>query len=275
MATYVIKGEELAALHFLNPAHPKPVTLEWINRGTDKGLKPMTVRMLLRTLEGPPASPSVDRQRRAMGLRAAFANDQDRSAFAAAFLAATAQEAVSRGNREAAFFRHRDEADKAILDLVAGGIDAGSIIALACDPSDEPRKGHSSLRVASATAGGGLAGMLLGVAFLTIPGIGVVSAFGAIAVSAITNVASVSGIIGATGGAIATMLSDLDVDSRDPFEIERKLLAGRTFVAVELPPKAIREEFVRQVLSENGGERIRLGKALYTIAPHFAEMLEI
>ena len=260
--SYVIKGEELPALPFLNPAHPQPVTLEWINRGTDQKLKPSTVQMLLRTADSPGASDSVLRQHEAMGLRATFASEADRGAFAAAFTSAVAHEAISNGNREAAFFAAKDAADAAILELVAGGIDPAAISALARSETGELIRGHSRLRVASATAGGGLAGALLGMVLLTIPGIGAVAAFG-----------SIAGIIGATGGALAVMLSDIDVDGRDPFEIERKLAAGKTFVAVAIAPASGPKAFVRKVLDKNGGSKVRLGQALYKIAPHFEQML--
>jgi hypothetical protein len=262
--SYVIKGEELPALPFLNPAHPKPVALEWINRGTDQKLKPSTVRMLLRTADSPGASDSVLRQHEAMGLRATFASDADRSAFAAAFTGAVANEAISNGNREAAFFPAKDAADAAILELVAGGIDPAAISALARSETAEPVRGHSRLRVASATAGGGLAGALLGMVLLTIPGIGLVAAFG-----------SIAGVLGATGGALAVMLSDIDVDGRDPEEIERKLAAGRTFVSVNVAGDAAPKAFVRKVLDKNGGSKVRLGPALYGIAKHFEEILHI
>ena len=262
--SYVIKGEELPALPFLNPAHPEPVTLEWINRGTDQKLKPSTVRMLLRTADSSGASDSVLRQHEAMGLRATFATESDRGAFATAFTSAVAHEAISNGNREAAFFATKDAADAAILELVAGGIDPAAISALARNETGEPIRGHSRLRVASATAGGGLAGALLGMVLLTIPGIGAVAAFG-----------SIAGIIGATGGALAVMLSDIDVDGRDPFEIERKLNSGKTFVAVNVALETVPKAFVRKVLDKNGGSKVRLGPALYGIAPHFEEILRI
>lgn len=263
-AVFMIKAADLPALPFLAPDHPVPAALDWINRGTDQHLKPSTVRMLLRTAHSAGASDSVMRQRDAMGLRATFASAAARNAFATAFAAAVANEALSNGDRDAAFFADKPAADAAILELIAGGIDPGAISALArTDQADLPR-GHSRLRVASATAGGGLAGALLGMALLTVPGIGLVTAFG-----------SIAGVLGATGGAIAVMLSDIDVDGRDPLEIERKLNAGRIFVAVAAKPGSDTQAFVRKVLDKNGGSRVRLGRAPHGVAPHFAAVLHL
>ena len=36
---FVVKAEELPALYYMDEAHPRPIELEWINRGTDQPLR--------------------------------------------------------------------------------------------------------------------------------------------------------------------------------------------------------------------------------------------
>ena len=64
-------------------------------------------------------------------------------------------------------------------------------------------------------AGGGVAGALLGVAALAIPGVGPLAAAGAIAASAVPTAAGVGAAAGATAGGLAPMLSDHEVDRED------------------------------------------------------------
>ena len=86
MANYVIRAEELILLNDMPADHPRPVCLEWINRGTDQKLRPTSVDLLLRTMyrsTGP--SPSVARLHKSAGLRLRFRSPEERGKFVETF----------------------------------------------------------------------------------------------------------------------------------------------------------------------------------------------
>lgn len=257
---FVIKAEELAALNYLNPDHPRPLLAEWINRGTDQKMRRTTIDLLLRTLWEEASSPSVQKLHQTSGLRASFASEADRDGFATAFAAARAE----MDNRErfavATIFDDLPSAERAVLDLKAAGIPEGSI-SLLCragqlsKADNDDWKGHSRLSIAMATAGGGIAGALLGIGILVmVPGLGAVAAAGAIAGSALPSVASLSAIFGATGGAMARMLTDHDVDGREANYYERQIRRGRVFVSVDTRIARGQAEAARRVLMASGGK---------------------
>lgn len=255
---YVIKPEELLALNFLADDHPRPVDAEWINRGTDQKLKPSTVQMLQRTLFRDMAPPSVVQLHRSAGLRVIFRNDQDRQSFAAAFAAAREQESQRRKTTVTATFDSREEAETAIAALVDSGF-AEERISLIWRVSQleghapKLREGHSKLSVASAIAGGGVAGALLGVAVLVVPGLGPIAAAGAIAAAA-PSVAGVSGVIGATGGAITRMLDDHDVEDIASNYHEQQINRGKVFVTVDVTDDDMRRDEARALFRQFGGK---------------------
>lgn len=114
-------------------------------------------------------------------------------------------------------------------------------------------EGHSKLSVAGAIAGSGVAGAMLGVAILAIPGVGPVAAAGALAASAFSSVAAVSGIIGATGGAIARMLTDHDVDGVSAGYYEQEIRRGKVFVSVDTRIALDQQDQALQILKSFGG----------------------
>ena len=238
-AAFVIKAEELAALNHLASDCPPPVLLEWINRGTDQPLRRTTIDMLLRTLFKQDISASVERLHQSAGLRCVFRTADDRDHFAAAFEQARVRQGMQTKSVVTAIFDRRDDADRTVADLIARGIPKEAISLLwrtgrYVDVEQSGREGHGKLSVAAAVAGGGIAGALLGIAIIAVPGIGAVAAAGAVALSAVSPVAAVSAAIGATGGAIARMLSDLDVEGNDANYFARQIQQGKVFVAVDL-----------------------------------------
>jgi hypothetical protein len=263
---YVIKPEELAVLNYLAPGHPRPQAIEWINRGTDQKMRPTSVDMLLRTLFEETPSPSVVRLRQSAGLRVIFGTDKDRDQFAAAFAAARNRETSEKPHLVSAIFNDRDHAEQAIERLKEAGVADGAISILwrasqFIDADHKWREGHSKLSVASAIAGGGIAGAMLGVAVLVLPGIGPIAAAGAIAASAFSEVAAVSAAIGATGGAIARMLTDHDVDGVSATYYEQQIQRGKIFVSVDLRVAEGMEDIARQVLTQSGGSSTAPGNA--------------
>lgn len=255
---YVIKPEELLALNFLDDDHPRPADAEWINRGTDQKLKPSTVQMLQRTLFRDMAPPSVVQLHRSAGLRVIFHTEQERQEFAAAFAAARAKESQRRKSTVTATFDSRAEAEEAITALVDAGFSEERISLLWRVSQLEGsnlrfREGHSVLSVASAIAGGGFAGALLGAAVLIIPGLGFVAAAGAIAAAA-PSVAGVSGVIGATGGAITRMLDDHDVEGIAANHYEQQINRGKVFVTVDVTDDDARRDEARSLFRQFGGK---------------------
>jgi len=262
---YVIKPEELAILNYLAPGHPRPRDIEWINRGTDQKMRPTSVDMLLRTLFEDEPSPSVVRLRQSAGLRVIFRTEKERDQFAAAFAAAKNHETTEKPYLVTAIFNVRDQAEQAIAQLKEAGVPDGAISILwrasqFIDADHKWREGHSKLSVASAVAGGGIAGAMLGVAVLMVPGIGPIAAAGAIAASALSSVAAVSAAIGATGGAIARMLTDHDVDGVSATFYEQQIQRGKIFVSVDLRVAHGKEDIARQVLAQSGGSSTAPGK---------------
>lgn len=250
----MIKPEELAALNFLPPDHPRPQEVEWINRGTNQKLRRSSVDMLLRTLFRDVLSPSVVRLHRSSGLRTVFRTDRERERFAAAFADARAQERAGSLNLVTAMFNDRQTAERAVSELREAGIPDRSISLLwrasqFADTNVKWVEGHSKYSVASAVAGGGVAGAMLGVALLAVPGIGPVAAAGAIASSAFSSVAAVSAAIGATGGAIARMLTDHDVDDVAAAYYEQQIRRGKIFVSVDTRKAKGQREIARRILS--------------------------
>lgn len=266
LATFVIKAEELGALDFLNPDHPLPLTVEWINRGTNQKLRRTSIDQLLRTLPQTDASPSVMRLQQSSGLRLEFSTGRARDAFATAFAAAVAQFNVSKKFLIASIFDEMSAAEQAVEELKSAGI-PGEAISIACRAGqlraskDAQGRGHTRLSVASAVAGGGVAGALFGAGLLTfVPGIGPIMAVGAFTGATLPSVTAVSAALGATGGAVARMLSDHDVDGRESSYFEKQIRRGRVFLSVDSRVTADLGDTARRVLQRCGGKAAAGGR---------------
>lgn len=260
---YVIKPEELLALNYLGNDYPHPVDAEWINRGTDQKLRQSTIDMLQRTLFKDMAAPSVVQLHRSAGLRVVFENEHDRQAFATAFGKAREVELLKRQASVTALFDGREQAELAADALVEAGFPKECIsilwrVSQISETNVAKAEGHTMINVASAVAGGGFAGALLGVAVLAIPGIGPIAAAGAIAAAA-PSVAGVSGVIGATGGAIARMLDDPDVEGIAANHFEQQIRRGKVFVSVDVRETDLNRDDARTVLRQAGGKPLTRG----------------
>ncbi|SMQ73758.1 hypothetical protein SAMN06297468_2313 [Altererythrobacter xiamenensis] len=255
---YVIKAEELVSINYLPADHPKPREVEWINRGTDQVLRPTTADQLLRTLYQPTTTPSIKKLHDSAGLRVKFRSERERDKFAADFAEARKREVVAKDHVLTALFDGREAAEEAINDLSIAGVpeDAMSMLCRSNQFLEAEKswpEGHGTASVASAIAGGGFAGALLGVGILFVPGVGPVAAAGAIASSALTSVASVSGIIGATGGAIAKMLTDHDVDGVSAAQYDALIRRGKIFVSVDTHETDIERDKIREIFRRHKG----------------------
>ena len=159
-----------------------------------------------------------------------------------------------------AVFDDREDARRAISELRTIGVsdDAISLVGApdedsAAAANDDDGDGASKGSIPGAVAGGGVAGALLGVAALAIPGVGPLAAAGAIAASAIPTAAGVGAAVGATGGAIARMLSDHDVDAKDAEYYEDHISRGGTFVSVNTQGNETQSDVVKDILRRYGG----------------------
>ena len=256
---YVIKAEELPALYYLDEQHPRPIDLQWINRGTDQVLRRTTVEMLLRTLFVKVQTKSVQKLHSSAGLRAYFRSEIDRTRFAKSFSGALEEMDRNRGYLVTALFDCQEIADEAVHALKASGVPEDAI-ALLWRASEylahdyKPLRGHDAADIAGTITGAGMAGAVLGVGMLMIPGIGPVAVAGAMAGAAIAPVAAVSSVIGATGGAIAKMLTDHDVDGVAATLYEREIKRGKVFLSVNTQDTEFDIDAVSRILADHGGQ---------------------
>lgn len=256
---YVVKAAELPALYFLEDAHPRPVTLEWINRGTDQKLRRTTIEMLLRTLFAKVQTPSVQKLHDSAGLRASFRSEREREKFSKCFAKALEEMSRDREHLVTAIFESPEAANRAVTMLGVEGVPEDAIAMLwraseYLTEAYQPAKGHSAGSIAGAITGAGVAGAVLGVGVLMIPGIGAVAVAGAMASAAIGPVAAISSVIGATGGAIAKMLTDHDVDGVSATLYEREIKRGKIFVSVNTEAEGVDADRVRRLLAAQGGQ---------------------
>ena len=159
-------------------------------------------------------------------------------------------------NVVSAVFDNREEARRAVTALRSAGIPEKAISLVGRPDDDEihdDEDGASKGSVAGVVAGGGVAGALLGVAALAIPGVGPLVAAGAIAASAIPTAAAIGAAAGATGGAIARMLSDHEVEVRDAEYYEDHISRGGIFVSVDTRLAEGTAESAQIILERCGG----------------------
>jgi hypothetical protein len=247
---FVVKARELIALNYLQNDHPRPISADWINRGTNQALRRTTIELLLRTFFKEPVSDSIQRIRDSSGLRLHFQTEKERARFSQAFLMAKNQEADRRKDLLIAMFSTHDAAQQAIGNLQRIGVPKSSITlwwrAGRFMQTERPwPKGHSVIEVAKSVAGGGIVSALLGAGISALPGLGGLVALGAIA--------AVSGSAGAAGAAIAKMLTDLDVDDVAARYFELQCEDGRAFVSVDLSIASGQGGAVTRALEASGG----------------------
>ncbi len=256
--TFVIKTEQLAGLNYLASNHPRPQQVEWINRGTDQKLRRSSVDMLLRTMGHDIASPSVVRLHRTSGLRLIFKTEKQRSQFSTAFEAARHQVLGCQHHVVTGIFDDREQAERAVSELKQGDLPEESISLLwraspFMSPDFEWPPGHKKRSVAGATASGAIAASIFGVGLFMIPGIGPVAVMGPIAEAAMTSLSAFSAIIGATGGAIAKMLTDYDVDSVSAIYCQQQVKRGKIFVSVDTRIAQGQGRYAKEMLRQLGG----------------------
>lgn len=259
--SFVIKALDLPACHYLADDCPKPRHLEWIDRGTDRALRQSTVQQLARTFHNDRPSPSVSRIQQSAGLRATFASDSERTIFAQSFRAAIDAERSQRQHLVAALFHDRDQALASIAKLIATGVpsDAVCVMEKVADLQDDklPRlQGHSVVEVGRTTLAGGVLGVMLGAAVLAVPGLGAIAVTSAVLGHAVSLVTTITGIIGASGGAIAKMLSDFDVHGRSTNHFAGLVARGGVLITIDTRLCAIPLSGMQQLIIALGGQLV-------------------
>ena len=255
LPAFVVKAADFPALYYLDRTHPRPMGTEWINRATDQPLRRTTIEMLLRTMFAESSSPSVRRLHETSGLRTSFRSERDRDRFARIFNTACSELRERHDHVLTAIFDEQDTADKAVSRLATAGVseEAISMVWRASQYLDTEYRaapGHSLPEVAGTMMGSGIAGAILGVGVLFVPGVGPVAVAGALTTSAFGSIAAVSGIIGATGGAIAKMLSDHDVDGVSAGLYEQEIRRGRIFLSVDTRRCGDKADTARDILGQ-------------------------
>ena len=158
-----------------------------------------------------------------------------------------------------AVFDSREEAERALSELRAAGIDNDAISIIGRhergdgDGIDDDDDGVNKSGAVKGAIGGGVVGTLLGVAALAIPGVGPLAAAGAIAASAVPEAAAIGAAVGATAGGISGLLSKEGVDDDDAKYYESRINEGGYFIGVHADKSNLPVNEVREILYRNGG----------------------
>lgn len=161
-------------------------------------------------------------------------------------------------NLVSAVFDTQAEAQRAVTDLRANGVEDGaiSLIAQNEDGKNTTTDGsgaEAATDVIGKTALGAGAGTLLGIAALAIPGVGPLVAAGAIAAAAVPGAAVTGAVVGAAAGGLAGLLTDHGVSSEDATYYEERVNNGGTFVSVDASQSGLSPQAARDILYSAGG----------------------
>ena len=158
-----------------------------------------------------------------------------------------------------AVFDSREEAERALTELRSAGFDEGSISVIGrhgehndtSDGIDDDDVNKSG--AAKGAIGGAVAGGLLGIAALAIPGVGPLAAAGAIAASAVPEAAAIGAGVGALAGGLSGLLTKHGVSDEDASYYEERINQGGYFVSVEADGSGASVEEASEILYRNGG----------------------
>ena len=151
-------------------------------------------------------------------------------------------------------FRSVDQAEAAIRELRDIGLSGSDVSVVVPNVVDDRvtegrvAEGSDAPTVSAAATGGvlgGVAGFLLGLALIPIPGVGLVLASAPLIGSAATGA-----FLGAGAGMFASRLAELGIAEAEASWYEEELRAGRTLVTVRADGRAAD---VRRVLRYHGG----------------------
>ena len=161
-----------------------------------------------------------------------------------------------------AVFDSREEAERALNELRSNGVDEDSVSIIGrhgeqSDASggidDDGDVGEEAGDTAKGAVGGAIAGGLLGVAALAIPGVGPLAAAGAIASTAIPGAAAIGAGAGAVAGGLTGLLTSHGVSDEDARYYEDRINQGGYFLSVDTADAGVSPETAREILFRNGG----------------------
>ncbi|MEO5938955.1 MAG: hypothetical protein ABIQ43_08080 [Sphingomonas sp.] len=160
-------------------------------------------------------------------------------------------------NIVSAVFDNRTEAERAVTELRAAGINDSAISIVAQEDGKNTTTDGSGAEettdfVGKVAAGAGI-GTLLGIAALAIPGVGPLVAAGAIASSAIPGAAIAGAAIGGAAGGLAKVLGDHGVGEDDAAYYENSVNNGGVFVSVDTNSSGATADDVTDILHRSGG----------------------
>ena len=159
-----------------------------------------------------------------------------------------------------AVFDSREEAERALTELRSAGVAENSISVIGrhgehndtTDGIDDDDVNKSG--AAKGAIGGAIAGGLLGIAALAIPGVGPLAAAGAIAASAVPEAAAIGAGVGALAGGVSGLLTKHGVSDDDAAYYEGRINEGGYFLSVDSDSSSgVSAETVREILYRNGG----------------------
>lgn len=172
--------------------------------------------------------------------------------------ATSAEQGAGSAGVVSAIFDSNAEAERAVSDLRAIGVDDDALSLIAQSKGTmTTREGGGEVTDEEHTnllrgiLGGGALGAGLGVAALAIPGVGPLAALGAIAASAVPEAMAIGAVAGAAAGSFNEALKKHGVSDEDSAYYGDRLKSGGVLVTVRVD--GLDPEEARDILYENGG----------------------
>ena len=167
-----------------------------------------------------------------------------------------------QGNIVSAVFDSHSEAERAISELRAAGVQNNAISVIGrhegkttetTGSGDKVDDGSEPTSFISRAAAGAGVGALLGVAALAIPGVGPLAAAGAIAESAVGGAALTGTAVGAAAGGLGDLLSKHGVSDDDARYYGDRINSGGIFVSVDTSVAGLSRDRAEDILYRAGG----------------------
>lgn len=164
-------------------------------------------------------------------------------------------------NIKSAIFDRYVEAENAVKNLRAAGVEADHISIIAREDGDttavdgdgDEVKTNAAKDIAGKAAAGAGVGALLGVAAMAIPGVGPFVAAGAIAQAAAGGAAATGTVVGAAAGGLAGALTDHGVSDEDSEYYAKRLDQGATLVTIDANASNVDDLTIADLLFNAGG----------------------
>lgn len=173
------------------------------------------------------------------------------------------------GGKATAVFDSHEQAQRAVEQLRLAGVKDSSL-SLIAQPSRTTTTTDGDGEVVDEERGSILRGILggsaigagLGIAALTIPGVGPLVAAGAIASSAVPGAAAIGAAVGATAGTLVEVLNSHGVNEEDSAYYGDRIQKGGTFVSVDTSQSGVDAARAQDILYSCGGHSASNTKAM-------------